>query len=306
MTNSTYYSRRTIGSFFIGVFLAASLLYIIDYYIDAKIFIKSEQKEFVEVAARILKTEKNETTQTASLPMTAQGVKDLSVEQYQYIEVIDSCGAHFDKTECLNARSKPSKKSVVITQLRNGIVLKVDRLIENEEGRWYKILFDEWLRYPDRAADEWYISAEHVRVFTDVGTKENDEHFQGTTTKKIVVDRSEQLLIAYDDDKIFLQTAISTGLDLSPTPRGTFTVFRKTPSRYMQGPLPNIPGSDYYDLPGVPWNLYFTEQGAVIHGAYWHDSFGKKYSHGCVNLPAATAEKLYHWADIGTVVMVRD
>ena len=102
-----------------------------------------------------------------------------------------------------------------------------------------------------------------------------------------------------------MEEKVSTGIELTPTPRGNFTVFRKTPSRYMQGPIPGI-SDHYYDLPGVPWNLYFTEQGAVIHGAYWHDSFGTPWSNGCVNMPIASAEKLYKWADIGTEVVVRD
>ena len=73
----------------------------------------------------------------------------------------------------------------------------------------------------------------------------------------------------------------------------------------MQGPIPGV-SSHYYDLPGVPWNLYFSKEGAVIHGAYWHTSFGKQWSNGCVNLPIATAEKIYKWADVGTKVVVRD
>jgi lipoprotein-anchoring transpeptidase ErfK/SrfK len=44
----------------------------------------------------------------------------------------------------------------------------------------------------------------------------------------------------------------------------------------------------------------------VIHGAYWHNSFGTPYSHGCVNLPSDQAKKLYDWAHIGTTVVVRD
>ena len=101
-----------------------------------------------------------------------------------------------------------------------------------------------------------------------------------------------------------MQEAISTGLDDTPTPRGDFKVFKKTPSRYMQGPIKGV-SDQVYDLPGVPWNLYFTEGGAVIHGAYWHDHFGKPWSHGCVNLPTETAKKLYLWADVGTSVHVQ-
>ena len=105
---------------------------------------------------------------------------------------------------------------------------------------------------------------------------------------------------------LFMETTISTGLELTPTPRGTFTIFKKTPSRYMQGPLPYLTVSRYYDLPGVPFNLYFTEGGAVIHGAYWHDSFGSRYSSGCVNMRIDEARMLYSWATLGTTVTVRD
>lgn len=62
----------------------------------------------------------------------------------------------------------------------------------------------------------------------------------------------------------------------------------------------------YYDLPGVPWNLYFTYDGDVIHGAYWHNSFGQKWSHGCVNMPPQIAKKLYEWAVVGTPVIVEE
>ena len=103
-----------------------------------------------------------------------------------------------------------------------------------------------------------------------------------------------------------MELPISTGLELTPTETGTFTVFKKTPSRYMQGPLPGFVDRQAYDLPGVPWNLYFTQGGAVIHGAYWHNSFGKPYSHGCVNLPPQQAKKLYNWAPLGTKVIVTD
>ena len=48
--------------------------------------------------------------------------------------------------------------------------------------------------------------------------------------------------------------------------RGLGDVYkRQTPSRYMQGPVPGI-SDDEYDLPGVPWTMYFTKQGlSLIH-----------------------------------------
>ena len=126
-----------------------------------------------------------------------------------------------------------------------------------------------------------------------------------TNTKRIIVDRSEQMLYAYDGQELFMKQPVSTGLVDMPTPRGSFKIFSKVPSRYMQGPLPGISEQEY-DLPGVPWTMYFTNEGAAIHGAYWHDKFGTVWSHGCVNLPISKAEELYKWTPLGTPVLVRD
>lgn len=224
---------------------------------------------------------------------------------FEYVEVTDGCGPHYEG-ECLLVRSGPGIEFPIVSRLRNGIVLKVGGEVERDGTIWYKIVFDEWLRYPDRLKDDWYVSADYVDVLLDEGDKTTWENGNATTTKKIIISRNEQKLYAYENDQLFLEISISTGLELTPTPRGTFTVFKKTPSRYMQGPVPGLPDNQTYDLPGVPWNLYFTHGGAVIHGAYWHNSFGTPYSHGCVNLPPEQAQILYIWADLGTQVVVKD
>lgn len=225
---------------------------------------------------------------------------------FEYIEVVDSCGIHYEG-ECLVVRSGPGTEYPALARLRNGMVLKIGGKVEYEGQSWYKVVFDEWLRYPERLKGDWYVSAAYVKVLYDEGDRTIWDHEYATTsTKVITVDRSDQMLYAFDGNELFLESAISTGLELTPTPRGTFTIFKKTPSRYMQGPLPNLVDRQVYDLPGVPWNLYFTHGGAVIHGAYWHNSFGSQYSHGCVNLPPDVAHTLYTWADLGTEVIVQD
>lgn len=225
---------------------------------------------------------------------------------FEYVEVTGGCDIHFEG-ECLLVRSGPGTNYPVISRLRNGIVLKVDGKVENEGITWYKVVFDEWLRYPERLKGDWYIAANYVEILYDEGDRTiwTDE-YSTSSEKKIIVDRSEQKLYAYEGEDLFMETYISTGLELTPTPQGTFTVFKKTPSRYMQGPLPGLADQQYYDLPGVPWNLYFTHGGAVIHGAYWHNSFGSPYSHGCVNLSPQDARKIYNWAELGTKVIVKN
>ena len=222
---------------------------------------------------------------------------------YQYIEVRGGCGPYFEGP-CINVRSGPGLQYPVVLRVRDGMVLRVADTIDIDGELWYKIAFDREIRYPERVTSDWYVSARVVRLFTDDG----DQVLSGPVDvvgKRILVVRSEQMLYAYDNKTLFMKVRISSGLEFTPTPRGRFVIFKKTPSRYMQGPIPEV-SDQYFDLPGVPWNLYFTQQGAVIHGAYWHDHFGEPWSHGCVNLDPADAQKLYEWADIGTPVVVQD
>lgn len=114
----------------------------------------------------------------------------------------------------------------------------------------------------------------------------------------IEVDLSEQLLRAWNGSTLYLETPISSGLPGTPTPKGEFHVWVKLRASKMEGGQ----GRYYYNLPNVPYVMYFENgeipgwRGYGIHGAYWHNDFGTPRSHGCVNLPISTAEKLYYWA----------
>jgi hypothetical protein len=218
----------------------------------------------------------------------------------KYIEIVDSCGPSFTDGECVYGHMHIGEEHMPVMRLRTGMVLKVGGVVVIDDENWYEVVFDEWLRYPERLTSELLVRESDVKLY--VGTTSTST---SSSTKRIVVDRSEQKLRAYDGDTLFMEATTSTGLDITPTPRGTFTVFRKTPSRYMQGPIPGI-SDKQYDLPGVPWNLYFTHEGAVIHGAYWHDRFGTQWSNGCVNLPPPIAKELYEWAEVGMTVVVQD
>jgi hypothetical protein len=221
---------------------------------------------------------------------------------FNYIEVVDSCD-HAFVGDCVNVRSGPSTVFPVVSRLRNGVVLNISETVTKDGEEWYKVAFVHDLLYPERIKDDWYVSAKFVNKFSDDGDHLLKKGDISSSTKRIIVDVSEQKLYAYDEDELFMEESISTGLELTPTPSGTFKIFKMTPSRFMQGPIPGV-SEQAYDLPGVPWDLYFTNEGAVIHGAYWHDRFGEKWSHGCVNLPVQKAKKLYLWAEIGTSVTV--
>lgn len=227
-----------------------------------------------------------------------------NVPRYQYVEVVDGCDYAF-VGDCVNMRTGPGTEFPVAVKLRTGVVLKVAEIVIKDGKSWYKILFSHKLLYPERVKGDWYVSADYVKLFSNEGDYNLEKGQVATTTKHILVDVSEQKLYAYDGDVLFMEAVVSTGLELTPTTRGTFSVFKMTPSRFMQGPIPEV-SDQVYDLPGVPWNLYFTAGGVVIHGAYWHNHFGTPWSHGCVNLTPANAKKLYNWAEIGMKVVVQN
>ncbi len=221
---------------------------------------------------------------------------------HRFAEVRDGCGPHFEGL-CAIARTAATTTAPRAARLRVGVVLPIasTTILDDAGFAWYQIEWREWIRYPERVRTVWFVRADTVVPLSFPDTEDT----AATTSKRIVIDRSLQTLYAYEGDTLFLSTRISTGLDLTPTPRGQFSVYLKTPSRYMQGPLPGI-SDQYYDLPGVPWNLYFTKEGGAIHGAYWHNEFGRQWSHGCVNLPLDAARQLYDWTPVGTPVIVRD
>ncbi len=227
------------------------------------------------------------------------------IQMFKYIEIISGCGSNF-VGGCVNLRSGPGTNYPVINKLRIGVVLKVSETVIKDDQTWYKIKVDDTIYFPDRVAGDWYVSTVGVRLFEDPGVQNYKLGDVSTSSKKIVVDVSEQSLTAYDGDTIFMQVPVSTGLKLTPTNIGKFRIFKKTPSRYMQGPIPGSANVQPFDLPGVPWDLYFTKDGQVIHGAYWHVGFGHRWSHGCVNLAPENAKKLYSWAEVGTLVVVQE
>lgn len=293
--NSKKQTIRTISSVVVFLFVLAGIYAL-------WLFYQSAQSERGGTTSGSL-----EVVVSSSTPKTKmEGVTEVPPPKKlsTFITIKESCDIHF-VGECVRVRSGPGVSFPVVEKLRNNIVLKVSTTTVEADGHtWYQIVFDETLTYPERVVGKWYVAGDFVDTFTDEGNKTIWEDESATTTKHVIVDRSEQKLYAYEGDTLFMEISISTGLEFSPTPRGTFTVFKMTPTRYMQGPLPGY--TDVYDLPGVPWNLYFTNEGAVIHGAYWHDSFGIRYSHGCVNLLPSDARKLYAWAVLGMKVIVRD
>lgn len=109
----------------------------------------------------------------------------------------------------------------------------------------------------------------------------------------IHVDLAQQTLVAYEGDRPVFATMVSTGRPGFDTPVGTFRVQSKHVSATMDDP---DAGAESYSIEDVPWTMYF-EGSYAIHGAFWHDRFGHRRSHGCVNLAPADARWVFQWSE---------
>lgn len=122
------------------------------------------------------------------------------------------------------------------------------------------------------------------------------------TARSIEVDLSEQRLYAYERGRLARTFLVSTGTTKYPTPEMETTVLKKIPImdyRWSYGPG----NPDNYFLPGVKYNLNIRPH-YYIHYAYWHNNFGHRMSHGCVNVGLADAQWIYDWAEVGTPVSI--
>jgi lipoprotein-anchoring transpeptidase ErfK/SrfK len=111
-----------------------------------------------------------------------------------------------------------------------------------------------------------------------------------STAKWVHVDLARQLLTAYEGDRLVYATLVSTGRPPHTTPTGRFRVWYKA----IHSPMHGEPDDPYY-VDEVPY-VMFIRKGIALHGTFWHDRFGHRMSHGCVNLSIADAAWLFAWA----------
>lgn len=126
--------------------------------------------------------------------------------------------------------------------------------------------------------------------------------------KRVEVDLNNQRLYAFTGEKKVFDFIISSGKPWWPTPTGIFYPWIKLRFSRMAGG--SVANGTYYDLPNVPYVIYFGNsqipnwRGFGLHGTYWHNNFGYPMSHGCVNLTISDMEKLYHWMELSTPIII--
>ncbi len=119
----------------------------------------------------------------------------------------------------------------------------------------------------------------------------------GPNERWIDVHVDEQVMTAYEGDRPVYVTLISSGRNRPShdTPRGTFRVWVKLATSDMDD-LERTDVERNYSIEAVPWVQYF-EGSNGFHAAFWHDDFGQRHSHGCVNLSPTDARWLFSFTE---------
>jgi lipoprotein-anchoring transpeptidase ErfK/SrfK len=121
--------------------------------------------------------------------------------------------------------------------------------------------------------------------------------------KRIVVDTTEQRLYAFENGVLRNSFLISSGLN-NATPHGNHVILAKIPEVHYAW-FYGSGSPNNYDLGWIPYNLRFYPH-IYIHYAPWHNNFGHKMSHGCVNVSLEDMMWIYDWAEEGIDVIVQE
>jgi len=153
---------------------------------------------------------------------------------------------------------------------------------------WYAL-------HDDKFEQQYFTPGKHIRLFLDGDLSPLSTDIPNEE-KRIEVRLDDQLVLAYERERLVFATRTATGGRLRSgtytTPTGDYITFHKRPTRHMAaGDL----ASSGFDLPGVPWVTYIKENGISFHGTYWHNDYGRPRSHGCINLTPQAAKWLYRW-----------
>ena len=148
-----------------------------------------------------------------------------------------------------------------------------------------KTLRGSWYETSDGS---WVSALQVARITTSQRPDEVGKH-----ERWIHVDLRNQFAALYEGNRIQFVTLISSGDKEHETPTGTFRVQSKHITATMDDE--NNLSSPYF-IQDVPWVLYYKGSYA-LHGAFWHDRFGLKTSHGCVNLSPTDARRFFEFAN---------
>lgn len=204
----------------------------------------------------------------------------------------------------LNLRRGPGSNYGVIRSINKGEIVKIISGRHNTD--WYKVSYRGQVGY------------QYAKGLVHTGLA-GQSIANARAGKVIVVSRVRQQMEAYQNGKLLLIAAITTGRPETKTPLGSTTVLYKKHPLKLTSSYPK--GHPYYYEPKtVEYGLAFRYNGYLFHDAPWapYKGYGTNVPHvdpdgvsrtgslGCVRSPVWAMSTLYSWAPVGTPVHIID
>lgn len=165
---------------------------------------------------------------------------------------------------------------------------QVYNVAEADGYEWYEV-----------GPDEWINSLKGRRVPVDATRPEGVKG-----DRWIKIDLYNQVLSIYEKGQLKFASLIASGRDPFFTQPGVFKIYKTYETVTMQDSY-EADRSDYYQLQGIPWAMFY-DRNTAIHGIYWPAMLGFPQSHGCVNMTPGDAKWIYDWMEEGDWVYVFD
>lgn len=137
----------------------------------------------------------------------------------------------------------------------------------------------------DAETPETWLSAKHVRFVIPADAPDGIADDQVW----LDVELTQQTLQVMRGDVAQFVTLVSSGTHRHPTPTGLYRLSSKHGFADMRS---RADEDEPYHVEAVPWIQYFKGRYA-LHAAFWHNRFGNRVSHGCINLSPTDAARLF-------------
>lgn len=182
------------------------------------------------------------------------------------------------------ARWSPSSPYVA-HKLYYGTVYRVVGATIDDDGNWWYQLREGIAWSPGPYVPAWSVRRIPPDQLAPISP--------GRPDKWMRINLTDQVLTCFEREAAVFKTRISSGVGGLGTPLGDHRVLYQRHTQRMIGGS----GDDRYDLPGIAFPVYFTQSGVAIHGTYWHNDYGRRHSHGCVNVTNEAAQWIFRWTD---------
>ncbi|TAK26277.1 MAG: L,D-transpeptidase [Chloroflexota bacterium] len=199
--------------------------------------------------------------------------------------------------EGLVARAEPSTQAPVVARYSEADAIGIARWVQGEEVVWDDPAWGEvtqGLYVYGRSLRPIEIEAPPMPAITRPGPW-------------IGINRTLQVMAAYEDNRLLFWVRTSTGRPGWETPLGEFPIAWRVPNATMDSrTLGANAARANYRIENIKFTQYFGGDGNAIHENWWKDpdTFGLPSSHGCAGLHPNDAIRFWKFGHVGMPVVV--